>query len=148
MKKKGTGRTGEQAIESRLIKVLSRLKVPGKVTVQDIKDIIWNERDPHLSSRLIFALLEESNVADKDSHEVTDVIMEAWNFYPHESLNGLSPNEMMERATGNVNDKSKGELSERRDFYDVFAEQFPNETKVVNVGEHKWQFEFPTHERL
>ena len=134
----------EGRVESRLAKVLSKLNVPGRVTIQDIKDIIWNEDEPNLSSRLIFALLEEFDSTEKEREEITNVIMEAWNYYPHGSLNGLSPNEAMERSqeAGFVGDGE--ESTYRRDFYDVFADQFPKEPQVTNVGENDWQFEFPS----
>ncbi len=127
-------------LEKRLERFLLKLKTPEKLSVHDIKDIIWNEDDHHLLSRLAFFLFDGKT---QEEHQgVLDILSEAWNYFPHRSLNGLSPHEMMER--GGIGGDARNFSSEnRQNFYEIFSNRFPKQVAVTNVGPHEWEFEFP-----
>lgn len=126
------------SLEERLASFLAALHIPERLTVQDIKDIIWNESEPNLLSRLAFFVFEGTK--EKEHQAVLDVMQEAWNFFPHRSLNGLSPHDMVERMQENPESSS---LKERRDFYEIFTQRFPDQVRIVRAGKHEWEFEHP-----
>lgn len=70
----------------------------GHLTVGTIKDRIWAENgDPMESNREIRDIFtqyfEQSGV---DLEDILQMFTEAWNAFPHESLDGKSPNQMLE----------------------------------------------------
>jgi thioredoxin-like negative regulator of GroEL len=130
---------GVASLDERLEHFLSTLKIPERLTVADIKDIVWNESDHNALSRLAFFVFEGKSA--KEHQAVLDILQEAWNFFPHRSLNGLSPNEMVQRMQANSGSFSP---DERRDFYEIFAKRFPPSVRIVREGKHEWQFEHPS----
>lgn len=137
----GAGTLHVFELENSLHDFLSELDIPEKLTVDDIRDIVWNDDDIKLSSRLSMLLLEHTD--KKKFQDGLDIIMEAWNHFPHRSLNGLSPREMVERNKTRANDsESNLPLKHRRTFYEVFSGRFPSETRVVRRGKNEWEFEY------
>ena len=133
-----------KSLEERLTAFLTKLNLPERPTVDDLKDIVWNDDDTKLSSRLAFILLEK--VPKKDFQAGLDLIMEAFNYFPHSSLNGLSPREMVERSrSGNKREQDNGRddypLRYRYNFFEIFADRFPKEMRVVKRGYREWEFE-------
>ncbi len=131
--------------EERLGRFLSTLNIHEKLTVDDMKDMIWNDDDIKLPSRMITFLLE--NASQKDFQKGADLVMEAWNHFPHNSLNGLSPREMVERSRkeskGEKNTAADLPLKYRRNFYEIFSKRFPKDVRIVKRAKNEWEFEYP-----
>ncbi len=106
------------------------------VTVDDIKDIVWNDYDHHVTSRMAFILAEQNPKTKFE--DIIQMMQDAWNHFPHKGLNGLSPQEMVVRAH-----KDEGFTADkRRDFYEIFKDTFPQETALARRGGNDWEWEF------
>ncbi|MFZ1082839.1 MAG: hypothetical protein WAO19_13050 [Candidatus Kryptoniota bacterium] len=75
--------------EQKLAGLLKKRKRP--FTVADIKHAINNEKGTNVIALIIrmFDMGPES----ASFEELMKLIMDAWNYFPHKSLNGLSPRE-------------------------------------------------------
>lgn len=123
--------------ELRLTVFLSEKCKASNITYGDIKDIIWNEHESALTSRIAFQISEDNPKTKIE--DILEIISEAWNNFPHKSLNGLAPRDMVERIKIN-----KDFVSENRpDFYTIFEDKFPKETHIAQQGKNEWSFEYP-----
>lgn len=125
------------AFEKELATFLSKQCRHSDLGLAELKDIIWNSLDHNLSSRLAF-LLSDQNPKTK-IEEILNMVMNAWNYFPHRALNGLSPNDMTER----LSDDAEFTPEDRWSLYEFFEDQFPEEPRIQNWGEHIWSWEFP-----
>ena len=67
-----------------------------RFSVSDIKDVIYNEDGTPFVAHVFANIVSmfDTEYGDIDINQLTNLLMEAWNYFPHKSLNGLSPNEM------------------------------------------------------
>ena len=128
--------------KKRLQAVLDQLDLAQPVTVSDIEDIIWNEHDASDFNRLVMMLLEGSDA--KYMNDTMQVVQEAWNTFPHQSLGGKAPNQMYDNSAGEPATPVPGGGSrKRKTLSDVFADTYPEQTQLVPIGEMEWGFEYP-----
>ncbi len=125
------------AFEARLADFLARRCSASSITLADMKDIVWNEYDSNLLSRVAFALAEQNPRAKFE--DVLQIMSDAWNNFPHQRLNGLAPRDMVERITAD----ESFTFDARPDFYTLFADCFPKMVRVVKQGDHEWSWEYP-----
>ena len=78
------------AVEKALVALLQ--KAESKYTLEDIKSVIYNETQQNDMAKAI--KMFDTHVQDIDINEIVALIVEAWNYFPHKLLNGLSPAEM------------------------------------------------------
>lgn len=123
--------------EKRLAVFLTSKCAKSRLSVSDIKDIVWNENDHNLCSRLVFMIVEENPKTKLE--DVMEILNDAWNNFPHKSLNGLAPRDVVERASVDPDFIPEA----RPDFYAICADRFPKEVRVVTMRDHDWSFEFP-----
>ncbi len=121
--------------EKRLALFLRKYPRPQKLSVQDIKDIVWNESSDNLTPRMTF-MLHEANIGS-DMNEVMSTLNEAWNNFPHKSRNGLSPRELAQRFEENPDFN----YDERPTFFEIFNDQFPKETYLQKAGKNNWEWQ-------
>lgn len=124
-------------LEENIVRLLKKLKIEEKISLNDVKDIVWNANENNLISRMFSFILE--GLSKKDSEETLNILQDAWNFFPHKKLNGLSPRDMLERCE---NDEYFS-ADDRTDFYEVFEDRFPEKTCLKNVLDNVWAFEYP-----
>lgn len=90
------------AIERKFCKLIEELNL--EITIDDVKRMIWEEEDLKDYQNLMLAFA--GKVADiKRANEICEIVSEAWNNFPHKSLDGLSPTEKI--AELNKNDDGK-----------------------------------------
>ncbi len=125
------------AFEMRLADFLLHRCAATVITVADVKDIVWNEQDSNLVSRMTFELAEQNPKTKFE--DILQVTNDAWNHFPHKRLNGLAPRDMVERirADGDFTPEA------RPDFYTLFADRFPETPRVVKMRGHDWSWEYP-----
>ena len=104
-----------------------------------MKDIIWNEHDTNLVSRVTFTIAEQNPKTNIE--DIMQIVNEAWNNFPHQKLNGLAPRDMVER----IGDDSDFTPDDRPDFYLIFGDSFPEKSRVVRQGENEWSWEYPAN---
>ncbi|MBI5798886.1 MAG: hypothetical protein HZB10_03065 [Candidatus Yonathbacteria bacterium] len=123
--------------EARLSDFLARKCRASGVTLADMKDIIWNEQDSNLVSRVTFKIAEQNPKTKIE--DIMQVVNEAWNNFPHKKLNGLAPRDMR----GRIGEDPDFTFDDRPDFYTIFEDDFPEEPCVVRQGENEWSWEYP-----
>lgn len=122
--------------------MLDKLDLAQPVTVSDIEDIVWNEHDVSDINRLVMMLLEGANA--QQMNDVVQLVQEAWNTFPHQSLGGKAPNQMYgEHANEPAASLPVGSSRKRKTLSDVFASNFPEQTRLIPIGDAEWGFEYP-----
>jgi tetratricopeptide (TPR) repeat protein len=132
-----------QEVEKQLEELLKKLTLPKQITVQDIKDIIWNAADTKGSSRLFQALLEYAT-DEKTQAEVLQLSQNAWNYFPHRMLGGKAPYDLVleSQQTGTVT-KPPPLPPQGKTFSDVFEDQNPQTVTFHRLSDDTWGWEFP-----
>lgn len=103
--------------EKNLQKLLEKYKLSGKLTLETISDWIWNdegESTMDASNRFQKKWFKYfSNIKDIDElNKVLQVFVDAWNYFPHRSLGGKSPDqrvreELKKQPSSPVKDNKK-----------------------------------------
>jgi len=62
-------------------------------TLQDVRGAIYNEEDNDDMVKIV-AMFDRSGDASELSN-VLELVTDAWNYFPHEALGGISPAEML-----------------------------------------------------
>lgn len=62
-------------------------------TLDDVKEIIYNEEDTGDMQKII-AMFDTGETGAPEISEVLELVTDAWNYFPHKLLNGLSPAEI------------------------------------------------------
>ena len=63
------------------------------LSLEEIKDIVYNE-DGNESMRKIILSFDQGQDID-EMNRILQIISNAWNYWPHKKLNGLSPAEKL-----------------------------------------------------
>ena len=77
-------------IEQELVKMLKKTR--SDFSLQDVKDAIFNEEDTDDMMKVV-AMFDRGGDASELSN-ILELVTDAWNYFPHKLLNGLSPAEM------------------------------------------------------
>ena len=128
--------------EKKLEEFLKKHNKPIQLSVNDIKDMVWNDRDNKTLMRLVFLIAERNNI--KDINTVMSILSEAWNNFPRIDRNGLSPREMVLRLEADPD----FDFIERPDFNQIFIDDFPEKDYIEKINEHDWQWCFSGTTRL
>lgn len=78
-----------QEIELELIKLLEQ--TGSDFSLQDIQQIIYNEEGNDDMTKII--MMFDTGQGATEMEDILEIIMDAWNFFPHKSIDGLSPAE-------------------------------------------------------
>jgi len=76
-------------IEKALLELLEKSKI--NLTLEDVKRIIYNEKDDSDFSKIISIVDKGQNM--EELKEILQLLNDAWNYFPHKCLNGLCPAE-------------------------------------------------------
>lgn len=132
-------------MEKKLKALIKKCNLEGKITVDDIKNIIWNEKGKGNEDmfRLVGMFMDAAKSKDiEEANEITRVLVEAWNSFPHAVTGGVAPNDIISGKS--KKEKAKGFLEKKgKSLQDIFSSQFPSSTRFVKIGHDKWGFEFP-----
>ena len=74
-------------IEQELVDMLK--ETDSDFSLQDVKDAIFNEEDNDDMTKVI-AMFDRGGDASELSN-ILELVTDAWNYFPHKTLNGLSP---------------------------------------------------------
>ncbi len=127
------------SLELRLDKILKGLKLEEPISVDDIKNMIWNETD-HMDLARLFQFLTEEETDPKKIEEVMEILQEAWNNLPHKTLKGLSPEEKIQHKTPPKNITAP-KIAKK--VHDLFPGRYPEKVRFTKIGDIEWGFEFP-----
>ncbi|OGZ62781.1 MAG: hypothetical protein A2639_00340 [Candidatus Staskawiczbacteria bacterium RIFCSPHIGHO2_01_FULL_34_27] len=76
-------------IEQELVEMLQ--ETGSDFSLQDIKDIIFNEEDNDDMMKIVAMFDNGGGVSEVEN--ALEIATDAWNYFPHKALNGLSPAE-------------------------------------------------------
>lgn len=79
-----------QEIEEELLELLRATK--SDFGLEDIKEIIYNEEDQDDLTEVV-AMFDDGNIENLSN--VLETVNDAWNYFPHKILGGVSPAEMI-----------------------------------------------------
>ncbi len=89
-----------EEVEQNLATILTQYALTEQITVQEIKDWVWNESgDPMQANREYMGKwmkFFDLHFDNPDSKIVLDAFTDAWNYFPHKLLGGKSPRQMFE----------------------------------------------------
>ena len=77
-------------IEKELIDLIKEHKSP--FSLKDIKEIIYNEEDSDDLMKVVRIFDRGGDASELDN--ILELATDAWNYFPHKALNGLSPTEV------------------------------------------------------
>ncbi len=80
-------------IEQELLEMLKETESP--FSLEHIKDAIFNEEDTDDMMKIVAMFDRGGDASELDN--ILDLVTDAWNYFPHKILNGLSPAENAER---------------------------------------------------
>lgn len=78
-------------IEQELVAMLKEVKSP--FSLEHIKDIIFHEEDNDDMQKVIAIFDRGGDVSELSS--ILELVSDAWNYFPHKIINGLSPAEKL-----------------------------------------------------
>ena len=77
-------------IEKDIIKLLE--ETGSSFTLDHVKDIIYHENETDDMQKVI-ALFDDGN--PENLSNVLEIVTDAWNYFPHKTIGGLSPTEIL-----------------------------------------------------
>lgn len=92
-----------ESVEKKLQNLLDKYKLPKKINITMVKDWIWNdegERGLDAVHRFQKKWLKYfARIKDMDElNNIMQIFTDAWNYFPHKSLKGKSPEQMVEKS--------------------------------------------------
>src|SRR3989344_6090183 len=81
----------KKEIEQELVRMLKKTK--SHFSLQNVKDAIFNEEDTDDMMKVVAMFDRGGDASELDN--ILDLVTDAWNYFPHKILNGLSPAEKM-----------------------------------------------------
>ena len=82
----------QRQIEQELLNLIGKHKI--NLTIEGIKEIIFNEKD-------IKGIHLADGLNENEEREIFNVLMKAWDYFPHKSLNGFCPIEKISELQKN-----------------------------------------------
>lgn len=83
--------TRRKEIEKELVDMLKETK--SDFTLQHVKDTIFHEEDNDDMMKVVAMFDRGGDASELDN--ILELVTDAWNYFPHEALNGLSPQEKL-----------------------------------------------------
>ena len=68
-------------------------KVKSDFTFEDVKNAIDNETETDDMTKII--AMFDTGEGDDELSNIIDIVTDAWNYFPHKTLGGKSPEEML-----------------------------------------------------
>jgi len=117
----------QREIEQDIIDMLSR--AGSEFTLDDVKDVIYNEESQNDLMKVI-SMFDTGKIPD-ELENILELTNDAWNYFPHKTLKGLSPAEMMLKY------EKKIKIKANKDFY---RQKTHRKTKRFVM---EWRWEWP-----
>jgi len=81
----------QKEIEQELVKMLKKTK--SDFSLQNVKDAIFNEEETDDMMKVV-AMFDRGGDAS-ELENILELVSDAWNYFPHEALGGISPAEVL-----------------------------------------------------
>jgi len=83
--------TRRKEIEQELLHILKETE--SDFSLQQVKDVIFHEQDNDDMMKVVAMFDRGGDASELDN--ILELVTDAWNYFPHEALKGLSPREMV-----------------------------------------------------
>ena len=81
----------QKEIEQELIEMLKKTKSP--FSLEHIKDIVFHEKEQNDMTKIVAMFDRGGDISELSN--ILELASDAWNYFPHKILNGLSPAEKL-----------------------------------------------------
>jgi hypothetical protein len=78
-------------IEQELIEMLQETE--SDFSLEHVKDVIYNEENSNDYQHVVAMFDRGGNISELSN--ILELVSDAWNYFPHKALNGLSPTEKL-----------------------------------------------------
>ncbi len=78
-------------IEQELVDILEETE--SDFSLEHVKDVIYNEEDSNDYQHVVAMLDRGRDISELSN--ILELVSDAWNYFPHKALNGLSPTEKL-----------------------------------------------------
>lgn len=82
-------------LEKKIEKLIKYLNLQDKISLKEFKEIIYNEKEGNKEFNYLISIFVPRVPDINKANEIAQIISEAWNAFPHKSLGGLSPQEVI-----------------------------------------------------
>jgi len=140
-----TAKISQTEVVNNLSRTLGKLGLTGKVSADDILNVIYHSADPKTFQEII-NVLERYAKTGKDLRLLAESIQMAWNHSPHKTLKNLSPDEKLAEYHQGIKAKPRPEpkyQSSKTSVYQLAEMDLPNECKIKKMGNKTWGMELP-----
>lgn len=79
------------SLEKKIEELIEELNLQNEINLEEVKEIIFNEKDGNKEFNHLISIFVSKVPDINRANEVAQIISEAWNTFPHKSLGGLSP---------------------------------------------------------
>ncbi|OGZ60909.1 MAG: hypothetical protein A2919_00035 [Candidatus Spechtbacteria bacterium RIFCSPLOWO2_01_FULL_43_12] len=85
-------------LENKIEELIKELNLQDEISLKGLREIILNEKDGNKEFNDLISMFV-SRVPDINrANEIVQIVSEAWNTFPHKSLGGLSPQEVIKNS--------------------------------------------------
>lgn len=82
-------------LEKKIEKLVKKLNLQDEISLKEFKEIIYNEKEGNKEFNYLISIFV-SKIPDLNrANEIAQIISEAWNTFPHKSLGGLAPQDVI-----------------------------------------------------
>lgn len=85
-------------LEKKIEELIEELKLQDEITLEEVKGIILNGKEGNKEFNYLVSVFVSKIPDIEKANEVAQVVSEAWNTFPHKSLGGLSPQEVIKNS--------------------------------------------------
>lgn len=82
-------------LEKKIDELISELNLEDEITLDCVKEIILNEKEGNKEFNYLISMFVSKIPDINRANEIAQIISEAWNTFPHKSLGGLSPQDVI-----------------------------------------------------
>lgn len=82
-------------LEKKIEELINELNLEDEISLKELKEIIYNEKEGNKEFNYLISIFVSKIPDINRANAVAQIISEAWNTFPHKSLNGLSPQDII-----------------------------------------------------
>lgn len=88
----------KNGVEKKIEELIEELNLQDEISLEEVKEIILNEKDGNKEFNYLINIFVSKVPDIVRANEIAQIISEAWNTFPHKSLGGLSPQQMIKKS--------------------------------------------------
>lgn len=83
---------------TKIEELIQELDLQDEISLQEVKEIILNEKEGNKEFNHLISIFVSKVPGINRANEIAQIISDAWNTFPHKSLGGLSPQEVIKKS--------------------------------------------------